>query len=126
MSTVTGKYRGTKEYFLVLSELITAARYGGTTTYQQIAEIMGLPLRGSHMGKQVGQVLGEISEDEHNYGRPLLSALAVDVKGKPGSGFFALARALDVFRDDEEKELAFWEDEKQKLYEEWKRDFKTA
>jgi len=37
------KYRGTKLYHLVFNELITAARYRGTVTYQEIAKMMGLP-----------------------------------------------------------------------------------
>ena len=77
MPAVPDKYRGSKEYLLVYCELIKAARYKGTTTYQAIAEIMGLPLRGSHMGREVGKILGEISEDELNQGRPMLSAIAV-------------------------------------------------
>jgi hypothetical protein len=70
MATVSDKYRGTPIYFLVYCELLTAARYRGTVTYQEIAQIMGLPLRGSHMGKEVGHLLGEIAEDEHCQNRP--------------------------------------------------------
>ena len=62
MNTVQGKYRGKKEYSLVYTELITAAKYRGTVTYQEIAQIMGLPLSGNHMSREVGWVLGEISE----------------------------------------------------------------
>ena len=81
MSVVSDKYRGSKEYLLVYCELIRPARYRGTTTYQAIAEIMGLPLRGSYMGSEIGKVLGEISEDELNQERPMLSAIAVGVSG---------------------------------------------
>jgi hypothetical protein len=34
MSVVKSKYRGSKEYALVYTELITAAKYRGTFTYQ--------------------------------------------------------------------------------------------
>ncbi len=44
------KYRGTKDYFLIYAELIRAARYRGTVTYQELADFVGLPLRGSYMG----------------------------------------------------------------------------
>lgn len=64
MTIVKAKYRGTTKYFHVMAELVRAAQYRGLTTYQDIAVIMGLPLSGSHMGREVGQVLGEISEDE--------------------------------------------------------------
>lgn len=39
-------YQGTIVYHLVYAELATAARYRGVTTYQTVAQIMGLPLRG--------------------------------------------------------------------------------
>ena len=55
------KYLGTKEYLLVYGELITAARYRGVTTYQAIAQLIGLPLTGNYMGSEVGQILGENS-----------------------------------------------------------------
>ena len=105
MPTVPDKYRGTKEYRLVLTELITAARYRGTVTYQEIAPLMGLPPQGSHMGREIGQLLGEISEDEHVNGRPMLSAFAVSVEGVPGPGFFALARDLGRLRSDARDEV---------------------
>lgn len=31
---------------------------------EDVAVLMGLPMQGSHMGKQVGHMLGEIAEDE--------------------------------------------------------------
>ena len=46
------------------------------------------------MARQVGQVLGEVSEDENQAGRPMLSAIAVNEAGTPGEGFFKLARRL--------------------------------
>lgn len=88
MSVVMEKYRGTTKYFHVMAELVRAAQYRGVTTYQDIAVIMGLPQKGSHMGREIGQVLGEIAEDEVNSGRPMLSAVAVNVQGKPGPGFY--------------------------------------
>ena len=85
---------GTKEYLLVYGELITAARFHGVTTYQAIAQLMGLPFTGSHMGRELGQILGEITEAELDQGRPMLSALAVSVNGTPSEGFFKLRAAV--------------------------------
>lgn len=46
MSTEQSRYRSKKEYALVYTQLISAAKYRGTVTYQEIAQIMGLPLIG--------------------------------------------------------------------------------
>ena len=121
MPVVTSKYRGTPNYIRVLAELVHAAEYRGTTTYQDIAVIMGLPLQGSHMGKEIGHVLGEISEDEMNAGRPMLSAAAVGVSGKPGPGFYALAKEFGRFNGSPDEEESYWRRELQALYETWRR-----
>jgi hypothetical protein len=45
----------------------------------------------------VGRLLGEISDDEHDAGRPLLSAIAVDKNsGLAGRGFFKLVRDMKL------------------------------
>ena len=120
MGVVKSKYRGTTTYFHVLAELVRAAQHRGLTTYQDIAVIMGLPVRGSHMGSETGQILGEISEDEVVAGRPMLSAVAVSVEGKAGPGFFGLARELGRMPGTE-SETDFWERERQAAYAAWKR-----
>ena len=125
MSTGSDKYRGTKEYLLVYCELIQAARYRGLTTYQRVAQIVGLPLSGNYMGSELGDVLGAISEDEIGLGRPMLSALAVGVSGVPGEGFYTWARKLGRLEEtSREAERRFWEEEKEAVYEAWKREFK--
>jgi len=113
-------YRGTPLYTLVLTELVTAARYQGLTTYQHIAAIMSLPSTGQHMGRQVGLILGEISRDEVKNGRPMLSAVAVGVSGEPGKGFYAAAKDLGrTLAGTPDK--TFWERERDAVYETWKR-----
>ncbi len=120
MPIVQNKYRGTTMYYEVHSELVRAAQYRGLTTYQDLAVIMALPLSGSHMGSETGHVLGEIVEDEVGSGRPMLSAVAVGVSGKLGPGFFGLARHLGKLREGED-EQAFWEAERNRVYEAWRR-----
>ena len=120
MPNANGKYRGTTTYFHVLAELVRAAQYRGLTTYQDIALLMGLPLSGSYMGKEVGLILGEISEDELRAGRPMLSSVAVGVNGKAGSGFFGLARELGRL-DQNADESVFWKDELLAAYSAWRR-----
>lgn len=120
MPEVKDKYRGTTQYFHVLAELVRAAQYRGQTTYQDIALLMGLRQKGSHMGREVGHILGEISEDEVRAGRPMLSAVAVGVNGKAGSGFFGLARRLGRLGENND-ESAFWEEELHAAYSAWRR-----
>lgn len=124
VAVVPDKYRGTKEYRLVRDEMIQAARNGTTITYRDIADIMGLRPSGHHMGKEVGQMSGEISEDEYLQGRPMLSAVAISaVRRKPGPGFFGLARELGRLQDSSEKdEGRFWAAEKAAVYDTWQRD----
>ena len=125
MPDANGKYRGTSTYFHVLAELVRAAQYRGLTTYQDIALLMGLPLAGNYMGKEVGLILGEISEDEVRAGRPMLSSVAVGVNGKGGSGFFGLARELGRL-DQNEDETVFWKDELLAAYSAWRRPLPTS
>lgn len=112
------KYLGTKEYALIQAELITAAKHRGTMTYQEIAQIVGLPLKGNYMSKEVGALLGAISEEEVANGRPMLSAIAVGVNGKPGQGFFSWARELGKLTSEDEND--FWESECKAVYDTWK------
>lgn len=118
MSFVKSKYRGTIEYALVYNKLITAAKYRGTVTYQEIAKMMGLPLSGNYMGAMIGYILGEISDDEVANGRPMLSAIAVDMRGIAGPRFYTLAREMGRLTD--QTESAFWEAEKKAVYDTWK------
>ncbi len=119
--TASTKYRGTKEFLLVYSELINAARRRQTITYQEVADLMGLPSSGHHMGSETGHLLGEISEDEHGSERPMLSAIAISsVTGMPGPGFFKLARELGRLSDvSPDGERMFWEKEKDTVYSTW-------
>ena len=116
------KYRGKKEYLLVYAELINAARCRGSLTYPEVAEVMGLPLSGNHMGKEVGQLLGEISQEECEQGRPMLSVLVYNVHGLPGGGFFDLARELGKLQaGTAEGEERFLEQERDAVYATWRR-----
>ena len=125
MPLVTDKYRGKTVYYHVHGELVRAAQYRGVTTYQDLAVIMALPLVGSHMGAQTGQILGEIVEDEIKAGRPMLSAVPVGVNGKPGPGFFNLARQVGRLAEAED-EHKFWLSERERVYEAWKRPLRQA
>jgi hypothetical protein len=128
VALVQDKYRGTKEYRIVRDEMIKAAKQGHPIYYAEIAEIMGLPPSGHYMGKEVGYMGGEISEDEHSQGRPMLSAVAVSVTRRiPGSGFFDLARGLGKLQDSSEQaERRFWKEELRAVYAAWQADEEGA
>lgn len=128
MPVVSDRYRGQIIYHLVYNELITAARYRGTVTYQEIAQMMGLAITGNNMGTQVGHILGEISEDEHDQSRPMLSAIAVGVSGEPGPGFYTFARQLGQIGEDAttDQKKTFWKGQKKLVYETWKTPLRSG
>jgi len=118
MIVVNRKYFGNETFLKVYYKLIRTAQKRRTIYYKDVAEIMGLPIRGEHMAREAGQMLGEISEWEHKEGRPLLSAVVIrDDIGIPGEGFFKLARKLGKFQGQNEQD--FWESELQEVYNIW-------
>lgn len=65
-------------------------------------------------------ILGQVSTEEHEQGRPLLSVLVVHKTGdmQPGDGFFELAESLGR---DTSNLLEAWIAEVQKVYQYWNR-----
>lgn len=122
---MTKDWKNTKEYFITYSILINAAQHSGVATYQEIAQACGLPTAGSFMGSTVGNILGSISQNEVEHGRPFLSGIAVGVNGKPGDGFFTWAKELGVMKEGEDEE-SFFSELRQHIYEEWKISYRTS
>ena len=116
---INPKYYQSKEFYIAYSVLINAAQHHGLATYQEIALATGLPTIGNNMASEIGQLIGAVSENEVQQGRPMLSALAVGVSGKPGEGFTELAKKINHFQEGMDGE-DFWEKECQAVYEEWK------
>jgi hypothetical protein len=119
------EWKNTKEYFITYSILINAAKHKGVATYQEIAQACGLPTVGAYMGNIVGTILGTISKNELEQGRPFLSAIAVGVNGKPGPGFITWARDLGAYHDEVSEE-DFFVKECAKIYEEWKTTYRIS
>jgi hypothetical protein len=119
------KIAQSKEYFIVYGILIDAAKHQGFATYQEIAQAIGLPTAGSYMGVKLGGLLGTISENESKQGRPMLSAIAIGVNGKPGEGFYPWAKKLGYLKEGDD-EQAFWQDECKKIYKEWKTPYRKS
>ena len=77
------------------------------------------------MGREIGQILGEISEDEFECGRPMLSAVAINTAGSPGPGFFGLAKDLGLLKGESDKEKReHWDRTKEEVYAAWRKTFK--
>ena len=122
---MTTEWKDTKEYFITYSILINAAKHSGFATYQEIAQACGLPTAGSYMGPVVGAILGAISKNEIEHGRPFLSAIAVGVSGKPGPGFFEWAKELNAAKDNQNEE-DFFTQECKKIYDMWKTPYRVS
>lgn len=121
-TTATSEYRGKREYHRVFSLLIATAEQRGLTTYTPVAARLGITQPGNHMSREVGRVLGEIVEDEHERGRPMLSAVVVrsGLDATPGPGFYVLARHLGrLASTDFDAERRFWEEERERVYDTW-------
>lgn len=113
------RYLGTPEYNLVCENLKTIARQRGNPTgYKLVFKIMKLT-PGNYAANQAGYILGEISEQMHLAGKPMLSALIINQDlGTPGKGFFELATLLGKLpagANDREK-IAFWKKELADIY----------
>lgn len=112
------KYRGTPMFGETARLLIQTARSSGLINYAPIFEILGLK-PGNNAAKEAGQLLGEISEETHKMGLPMLSALVVSTgKQRPGGGFYVLANWVGKIPADatEQQKEAFWREERDKVY----------
>ncbi len=120
------RYFGTETFDKVYCKLIQVARNRRTINYKEIAEIMGLPERGSYMARETGKILGKISKYEDTHNRPLLSAVVVREDTRiPGEGFFTLARELGELEENMD-ERTFWRRELKMIYDTWGEKFKSG
>ncbi|OWP63379.1 hypothetical protein CDA63_09230 [Hymenobacter amundsenii] len=99
----------------------------GTTSYLNLVQEaeLGLNLDITHEKSRLNEILTEISEQEHEAGRPILGAL-VKVKGSKGQGdnFYKLCERLgmgewrtlkqeeDFLKDLRQQCRDFWQDDK--------------
>ena len=84
-------------YDELYNKLREVARQQKTAHYEDIAPMLRLMMGDPADRVRIGQILGEISKQEHDAGRPMLSAV-VTHKGdeRPGLGFFGLAQELGL------------------------------
>lgn len=96
--------------------LIGVAKAQGTIYYSELVRrLPTVKLEPHHFA--LFNMLGEISIDEYEKGRGMLSAVVITVEeGKPGRGFFSLAESLGRAVEDDD---VFWIGELNKVHEYW-------
>ena len=96
--------------------LTDVARECGLVTYAGLAASLRAVRLHPH-APAVARLLREVSTEDHERGRGMRSALVVFKSGgRPGAGFFALARELGMDVSDRD---AFWRGELAKVYADW-------
>ena len=104
----------------IYKRLRQVARANQIITYSKIAPMANLDMENPDHRKQIGEILGAISEREFKKGRPLLSAVVVHLdNNRPGKGFFNLAEELGIY--DGTDDLAFHIQELDKVHKYWKK-----
>jgi hypothetical protein len=100
----------------IRDRLILAARRREHVYYSDLAQATGREMKGPHWAVHLGKILGRISSDETEAGRPMLSAIVVSRETKlPGEGFFKLG--VELHRVDEnEDEEAFARRQMERVY----------
>ena len=97
--------------------MIAVAARGEVITYSELVDKISTCRLEPH-SPQLAHMLGEISTEEHQSGRGMLTVVVVHKHGDlmPGSGFFELACSLGHHVDDREE---FWVNELKRVYEIW-------
>ena len=88
MSRVPIPYQRSAAIPRVYQYLKRAAAQGRYVIYKRLAMLVGLPISGNYMAREVGLLCGEISDWMDNQGLPMLSAIVVRGDTQmPGKGF---------------------------------------
>lgn len=110
----------------VRNKLIQLARTDGSPiSYRRLIQQadLGLNMEIRHEKQLLGEILDEISEEEHEENRPLLSAMVKDKKTGQGDRFFKLCEELGMGEWKElKKDEAFREQHVQACKDFWQDD----
>jgi hypothetical protein len=99
--------------------LIKAAENRKVVHYAEVGRLLNFSMDNPSHRVELGSILGEISTEEHENGRPLLSAVVVHKEDHlPGEGFFNLAKELGKQRPDEDNDT-FYVNELQRVFDAW-------
>lgn len=105
----------------IRDRLLAVAGAKVTIGYKELTDWLGIdPQLRPWRAELLYHALDTINRNEHNAGRPLLSAVViVRESGMPGDGFFRLAKDLTQFNPATSSERDFWEQELRRLYDYW-------
>lgn len=94
-----------------------AAKHRSTIPYSDVTKKLAV-IEFAYDDRVFHAMLGDVSRNEHEHGRPLLSTVVVHKSGdmQPGPGFFELAKSLGHEFDDIEK---FWIQELKRVWKYW-------
>jgi len=113
----------TEEHIRLREILIKVAKRKGIITYTDLIKQAKVRLDMSipYDRGQLGHLLGEISWNEAQEGRPMLSSVALHAGDyKQGQGFFDLAEEIySISLDNEDKRIKFGMDEMNKTHTFW-------
>ncbi|TVL98850.1 MAG: hypothetical protein CV087_20205 [Candidatus Brocadia sp. WS118] len=105
----------------IYRKLMETAQRAKTITYTEVGNLVGLDMDDSQQREELAHLLGNISRNEHENHRPLLSVVVVHAsgerKGIPGSGFFSLASELEI--NDGRDEDMFFAEELKRVFDFW-------
>lgn len=100
--------------------LVMVARAGRTTTYGEVAELLGLEINNPQHRERMIRLLLDIACNESAVGRPLLSIVVVQAEiGYPGRSFFLLARELGTNNCSDDR--SFFSYELKRVHDFWQR-----
>ena len=103
----------------IRDRLIAAAKRGDVVHYSDLAKAAGRPMKGPNWAVHIGRILGRISAEEAEAGRPLLSAIVVSRDtGLPGGGFFNLGQQLHLVEPTEDEDT-FIARQTQRVFDYW-------
>lgn len=104
---------------MLRERLIQVAASQDVVYYSEIAPLVAIDMSSPPDREEIGRLLGEISEFEHDQGRPLLSAVAISHDGnRPGKGFYNLAQELGLHEGSHHD--SFWTRELKRVHAVWK------
>ena len=99
--------------------LIKAAKNRDVVYYAEVGKLLNFSMDNPSHWVKLGCILDKISTEEHESGRPFLSAVVVHKEDHlPGEGFFNLARELGKQKPDEDNDT-FYANERKKVFDKW-------